>query len=520
MNTFTSIVAALLVSFLATNVVAQTTQELRNQALAETLKPIRPGVPGKSPFWNQASRQFIWVPAFDFKTVDGAATYIFTISTATGGMLDFESHDPHASLAPVWNRLPVGTTTVKVEAINKEGESLGTASERTFHRAAPFRGPYAAPVVPYSESAAIALKGAMGESFVQNWRTTGKPDPTYPLYRYASKITGALISGCAMYAMQDPKPADADQAIAIGRAAADFTLSISSKEGTPLEYFPPTYHGAKPTTRENDDWTMLISPSEVCQGYLDLYDVTHDEKYQDAAKRIVKTYAKLQLPDGSWYLKVDNTTNKPFAPIEMVPSVVIQFLDRMVTQYHFDDAQAPLDKAVKFMMDGPVKTFDWNAQFDDGKLRGPYENLSKHEACLFAGYLFDHGQKDLATEILNFAEDQFVVWEQPPASSAKFMPLNEWFTPCSCEQFAMFEPISGSSAFMIVAYMHAYEATHKPLYLAKAESLANELTIAQKQYDGRYPTRMYKTKDRTYWINSTVNTARAMQLLASVEKGK
>ena len=39
------------------------------------------------------------------------------------------------------------------------------------------------------------------------------------------------------------------------------------------------------------------------------------------------------------------------------------------------------------------------------------------------------------------------------------MKPENWFTPCSLEQYAMFEPISGSSAFMIVAYIRAYEAT-------------------------------------------------------------
>src|SRR2546423_12758167 len=104
-------------------------------------------------------------------------------------------------------------------------------------------------------------------------------------------------------------------------------------------------------------------------------------------------------------------------------------------------------------MDNPVRTFDWKAQFDDAKLRGPYENLSKHEACLFAGYLFAHGKANqiaTAEELLHFAEDQFVIWEHPPQSDprggdARLGPQN-WFTPCSAQQYAMLQPVSGSSA--------------------------------------------------------------------------
>ena len=65
--------------------------------------------------------------------------------------------------------------------------------------------------------------------------------------------------------------------------------------------------------------------------------------------------------------------------------------------------------------------------------------------------------------------------------------------------------------------MRAYQATAAPLYLAKAEALANALTVAQDHHKGRYPTRMIKD-DLSYWINSTINTARAMQLLADCKR--
>ena len=361
----------------------------------------------------------------------------------------------------------------------------------------------------------------MNEPFVKSWRSTGKPDPSYALYRYASKVIGSLVSGCAMYANQSPRPNDADAAIETGRRAADFLISISHPPGTPLEHFPPTYHGAKPTERENDEWTMLMTPAEAGQGYLDLYDATRDEKYLQAAVRIADTYRKTQRDTGTWPLKVDNRSGEPVAPIDLIPSVVISFLDRLVWQYKITGHESTRDRATRWVLENPCRSFDWKAQFDDAKLRGPYQNLSKHEACEFAAYLFRRAKDDpqkieLAKEILRFAEDQFVVWENPPdlkTRSPQLRPEN-WYVPCSLEQYAMFEPISGSSAFMIVAYVRAHQATGDPVYLAKAESLANALTAAQKEHNGRYPTRMIK-QDLSYWINSTINTARAMQLLSA-----
>jgi maltose/maltodextrin transport system substrate-binding protein len=488
-------------------------------------KPIRPGVPGKAPFWNEKARQFMYPPAFDFKPLVGATTYRFMLTCADGKKCSFDAAEPWAALTPVWGDVPAGPVELRVEGLDSDGgKVVGVAGMRSFHRAAEFNGPYGKPVLPYDESARVALRSVIHEPFVQSWRTTAKPDPDYALYRYASKINGSLISGCAMYASQAPRPDDADDAIDIGRRAADYLISISSPAGAPLKHFPPTYHGAKPTERENDNWTMLMTPAEAGQGYLDLYDATHDDKYLQAAGRIAETYGKTQRDDGTWPLKVDNTTGKPIAEIELIPSVVINFLDRFDEQYHIDAHRKTRDRAIAWIMANPATTFDWKAQFDDAKVRGAYQNLSKHEACEFAGYLFRHAQDDpsklaLAKDIVRWAEDQFVIWEKPPdlQPHSPALAAENWFVPCSLEQYAMFEPISGSSAFMIVADVRAHRATGDAMYLRKAESLANALTAAQQHHSGRYPTRMIK-QDLAYWINSTINTARAMMMLAEEQK--
>ena len=499
---------------------AQEATDLHAQAVKESLKPIRPGTPGKAPFWNEQAKQFIFAPAFDFKVIQGAKSYRFTVAGADGKTLTFDAAEPWAALTPVWEKTPVGTTKVTVEGLDAAGQVIGAAGTRTFHRGAVFNGPYGQPVLPYGESAKVGLQSVMSESFVRAWRTMGRPDPAYPLYRYPSKLIGGVMSGCAMYAMQTPRPADADVALEIGRRAAEFLRSISGAPGSPMAFFPPSYHDAKPTERENDNWTMLFSGAEAGQGYLDLYDATNAPEHLEAAKRIAAAYGKLQLETGTWHLKVDNTTGQPVSDLKLIPSTVIRFLDRLVNQYRGVEFQSPLDRAVRWMMENPVRTFDWQAQFDDAKLRGPYQNLSKHEACEFASYLFERERDDpakieLARELLRYAEDQFLVWEQPPADlkvrSDNLKPAN-WFTPCSMEQYAMFEPISGSSAFMIIAYIRAYQASGDKLCLAKAESLANALTAAQAFHHGRYPTRMVR-EDLAYWVNSTVNTVRAMKLL-------
>jgi maltose/maltodextrin transport system substrate-binding protein len=467
------------------------------RALAEARRTIDPQAD-----WNRQAKQFIAPPVLRLDGIAKDGESVFVVGS-DGARHELIARGNVVSLESIWEKLPVGTTRVR---------------DRTFHRAAMFDGPYRSAVVPYDESARLALQTLIREPFVRSWLTSGEPDAAgYPLYRYCAKIIGSLVGGCAVAAKEVPSSDDRAAAIEIGRAAGDYLISISQPAGSPLEFMPPTYHGATPTERENDRWTMMMTPAEAAQGYLDFFEVTQDRKYRDAAVRIAQTYAKTQAADGTWWLKVDNVTGEPVAQVKLIPSEVIRFLDRL------DDPrfQKTLDRAVKWMLDNPVRTFDWKAQFDDAKVRGPYENLSKHEACEFACYLLEHRQHaDVALEILRWAEDQFVVWEKPPEfpprQGIEQLAPKHWITPCSCEQYAMFEPVSGSSAFMIVAYVRAYEVTHDPLHLAKARSLANALTVAQQMHDGRYPTRMIE-HDLAYWLNSTVNTSKAMLLLAGMK---
>ena len=56
-----------------------------NIAAREQAKvPVRAGVPGVHPFWNAHSKAFIHPPAFDFKEIDGAKEYRFTLTADAG----------------------------------------------------------------------------------------------------------------------------------------------------------------------------------------------------------------------------------------------------------------------------------------------------------------------------------------------------------------------------------------------------------------------------------------------------
>lgn len=497
-------------------------KDTASTALTQSAVPIRPGVPGERPFWNGFAKRFIYAPAFDFKKINGAAKYRFEL-VSDSGTYEFESDAPYAPLSPVWTKMPVASYTLQVFGVDDNGKKVGLAGEREFYRAAPFNGIYHEPLLPYDTSAKVALKNLLQKDYVRYWLMHKKPDPGYGWYRYPSKIYSALVIGAVTQARLEPGTKTADEAIALARIVADELISISFPEGSPLEYFAPTYHGYPQYFEGKDthmsyDRSMIIHGADAGHAYLDLYDLTGDEKYLEAAKRIARTYLKTQLDNGSWYLYVNNQTGDKIESNIAIPTSTINYFDRLRNDYDMEGLDEATDKALAFVMNNPVKTFNWQGQFEDISARQSYENQSREQACDLAIYLFRNHSNDpesvkLAEELIRFSEDQFVIWENPQPvpenGKAKGALPQNWITPCVQEQYAYWRPIARSAGIMIDTYWEAYKVTGNEMYLAKAKSIANTFTVVQDAHDGDYPTHFTKYK-MNFWLNNAVYPAKVM----------
>ncbi|MGV3642147.1 MAG: hypothetical protein ACO1NZ_16600 [Adhaeribacter sp.] len=493
------------------------------KALAESLVPVRPGVPGKTPFWNEAAKRFIYAPAFNFKPVPKAGKYKFEIkSEVNGKTYSFEGKTPYQALSPVWASVPVGKFHLKVSGLGAGGTVLGVAGEGKYFRAAPFNGIYHEAQLPYSKSAELALDNLLNKDYVKYWLTNKAPDPSYKTYRYPSKIFSALIIGAVTSARL--KPQEAKTSIELARIVADYLLNITFGQDHALAYFPPTYYGykqifdQKPDSHMRYENSMIIYGADAGHAYLDLYDYTKDAKYLEAAKRIADTYLKTQLENGSWYLFVNNQTGKPTEKPITIPTAIINYFDRLKKDYQVSGLEKATAKALAWTMQNPVKTFDWHAQFEDIYARPPYKNLSREQACDLAIYLFrnDAGKPEnrkLAEELVRFSEDQFVIWEKPEdVQVGKPNPARKgtnWITPSVQEQYVYWMPVGRAAGIMIDTYWEAYKATKNDMYLAKAKSIANAFTVVQQVHQGDYPT--YFTKyPLDNWLNSAVYPAKVM----------
>lgn len=502
----------------------------REEAIQESMQPIHPGLPGKVPFWNTYAIRFIYAPAFDFKSLPDAQKYSYKVTSEEDGKdYQFKSDNPYASLSPIWDQLPVGYFKVEVYGLTKAGDEIGLAGDGRYYHAAPFRKIYNSPQLPYDKSAEIALEHLINEDYVQYWLLHKEPDPNYIYYRYPTKMFGALIIGAVTYARLKGETKAGKQARELAKIVADFLIGISFKDGSPLEYFPPTYRGYEgydaqfnetKASHMNIKNTMMPYAADAGHAYLDLYDLTGDQKYFEAAKRIAETYVKTQLDNGSWYLFVNNETGEPTAPNIAIPTSTINYFNRLRRDYKVENLNRPTQRALEWILDNPVQSFNWQGQFEDVKASKPYENQSREQACELAMYLFKNDQQiSLAEELVRFAEDQFVIWENPIDVEIELMEQNSsklgyksknWITPCVQEQYDWWMPVARSAGIMIDTYWEAYKNTGREIYLAKAKSIANSFTVVQKAHHGDYPT--YFTKyPMGVWLNNTVYPAKVMK---------
>ena len=499
-------------------------QKWQQRAIRESLEPIRPGEPGKRPFWTQRSAYFIHVPVFPFESVEGAKVYRFTLrSEANGKSYVFEADAPWKPLTPVWKNLPVGFAHLRVEGLNQKGGVVGLCGERTIYRGAPFAGPYHTnPPHTYRESARIALRHIFDQ--YAKWRESDQHHPS----RYPSKMLGALIEGMVRYARICKHGPRAKQALQMARNAAQCLLRISMPPGSPLEYLPPTYHlradGSKPDGMGNTPHIMMCYPVTVADSYLALHEATKDARYLQAARRIAETYRKTQLPSGSWPLTAATATGRPTCKNLLVPTGVIDFLHRLEKDHGIVEFKPVREAAFRYLMERVVKTFNLEGQFEDGGGKAPYTNHSYSPASRIARLLLKHHRDDpkmveLALMLVRFAEDQFVVWEQGPTRHP-FPERQKHFhknatTPYAMEQYMCYRPVSTSAMGMAATFREVYEATGDRYYLAKARSLANTLVLLQSQSRGHYPTWWNKGGGAGTWPNCMIGCACLIDDLAT-----
>ena len=507
--------------------------DLAQAALADSLIPVRPGGVNGQAFWNTYALSFIYAPVFEFQKVPGAENYLFTAKDRFDVKHCFMAEDPQAALTPIWSALPPGPVFLTVEALDASGKKIAVAATRTFYRNAPFNASYPPRIRSYAQAAEMAYKYFFKFKYIQDM-AQGKPDYTYSLFCYPSKMHAAIINGMVNHA--EMIPADREQALKIARGSAAHLMKNAVPPGKKLEYLPLTYENNPGKAGAGAHTIMMLYPQNVGSAMLKLYKATGDKQYLDYAVRIGEQYLRLQLPNGSWHLALSIKDGSNVGGNCAVPTSIMSYLERLTRTTGDQRFSQAAQKCVPYIKN-MLKTFNWEGQFEDVELmQKPYQNLTKHNGTDIVMFLAKRDPEDpdvrkYARELQRFSEDQFVVWEQPgwmylyhipgfrplEATKSKKWGNYNWFTPTVLEQYRCFVPVDASFAKMIRYYLFMYDLEKNPLDLAKARALGDSLTRIQTP-DGRIPTWCDPNRAvETDWINCGFAAAAALKTLAAYE---
>ena len=469
----------------------------------ELTHEIRPGGVGGQGFWNGNAQMFMYPPSFAFGKVKGAVRYRFQIMDDQQYAHTFEADASTASLKPVWEFVPRGLVAVFCFGIDGDSKVCGLAGQRRFWKKAPYEpGVYPRAKRSYAEAQKMLCEYILNMPEVAGMEKNGRPDLSQKsnFTSYPSKMQSALIR--AMLSLAVIAPEKRARALNIAQIAADYLIEKSQRAGTPLEYFTPTYEGDGQLSGTYMGMHMLIYPADAGAAFVGLYKATGEARYLDAARRIAATYIRLQGEDGTWFLKMYEKDGKPVSRNRLVPTSVINFMESLFEATGEAEYRASADRAFAFIDDGPLRTWNWEGQFEDIRpSESRYQNLTKHNACDTAIYMLkrfpgDKRRLAQAREIARYAEDQFVVWRQPCRADragykrVQTYPYETWMTPVALEQYSCYAPIDGSVAKLIRTWLALWEAERNPLDLAKARTLG-DATVNMQEPSGRV---------RTYWV--------------------
>ena len=530
-------------------------------AAADYARPVRPGgIDGRS-FWNGYSVRFLYPPAFGFAAVDGAVRYRFDLVDGRQGRHRFEAERPTADLSPAWSGLPVGYVTVNVTGLDAAGRAVGEAGTRRFWRDAPYvPGSYPKKPWSYMECVRRYYPILFAHRNTRHFLEHGTPDGVTDLFNiYPSKMNSSLVRAMLRYSRLEPsRRADA---MKVAKAAADFMISISQPPDAPLAFFPPTYRkmeGQKTNfaSVRYAGQNMLVYPASMGGAYLELYEACGERRFLDAAIGIAGTYKKLQLPEGTWYLKMWERDGTPVAggdgdrPVRLIPIQVCGFLERLADVTKDNSWRAVAAKAFAYIENGPLRTWDWAAQFEDTPPSAGFRNHSSCEAMSVAHYLMtrraaDPEKRMLARELVRWVEDQFVFWRKPSGPDGEcviackedvFGPwapnrgkldFSEWpeDLPGVTEKYHWMMMENGLATMMMRVYVDLYRLDGDELALAKARTLGDSVVrVQQMGGDGEIASEWRKqyfvgSRCPHIWMNCSVTTVTTLEDLAPVLEG-
>lgn len=520
--------------------------ELVEAARKESLTPIRPGEPGKREFWTeysikggvtflyQADQTFalkdgqrlvqkfkelipydeyrqkakagnwgnartafgcIAAPAFNLAPIAGAQRYRMSVGS-TGKPpqeYSFEAAHPWVPLTPVWDKVEYKSGdndqnrgwSLTVIGLDAAGKEVGTPVKQGFELRSSFAGPYHELPRSYRESALMHgrwmrdnPRNTDARQIIGTGDYTGSAGDGQIWYQTFNAFYGAQI----VYELTGNAQERID-ALRMLREVGDWW-----EKNFKHNYIPDTYQG----------W--VFDQHVYGKAWLDLFRLTGDQKYADAARLLAERLVAKQMPNGNWSevdpgsgrMGHDPATGLYFWygkyaaawPADIDPSSLLHFLGRVRLELKTDAFKANEEKCWRWLLDNSIARFDWRKQgpCESSNVAMPWATLPDYALHAFEYLALDlpGREKDVAlmTDLLRWCEERGVMWQRTEDKLLVYPRLEPLGIRESPAQ-------NGAMGRLALAYARLAALTGNKLHRAKAEALAGSLIVAQNPVTGQ-----------------------------------
>ncbi len=489
----------------------------RRPASAEQAAPVRTifsgtrgitgqaGAYGPTRFWHR------YVPDFSssaplklqLREIPHAVTYRADFSSKIGdgqtADVSLTSDEPIVDTTGIWSQLPMGKrVTVTVHGLDGNGKELHTVakpdvphdiardgvSQITFIRTHAFNGPYYESVLTRDDIRERLLAhcrwfrdSASVTPFRQDFMPGGMFAASGKNYGNRPVVGGGVASTMALLAALTDDPEEKAEAIAIASEAANWLLK---KTGGPHD-LPDTYY-------KSMFWYTLYAG----YAYLDLYKVTQNERWKEAALRLSRSYVKLQDESGAWPFvyntygsgKIGVTTRRGWNgtdPMDAQWKLVgaadfLHWFGRVRVELETDQFKESEAKAWKWVQEHSLKTYIWRRR---GGYKGGQYTINNRLPSLLMLYMMDYAKKDSVDDatlqqLWEYCEATAVNWNRD-TEGKKFLPhVTEYVAP----RYTLTDPGATARYALIAAKLH--QRSKDPVQLAKADALAGSCYASQE----------------------------------------
>lgn len=442
--------------------------------------------------WTAHAKAFVHPPRLHWPATAGAARYQVVIGGRT-----LETATAQVDLTPLWAGLAAGEHAMQVTALAADGTVIGQpVTGRKFQRKILLAGERWPQRLDYRDAALRCLRAVLRDQpEVAALRQHGRIGD---IKGQTIKIAGGIALAGAALAMHGADEAERAAALAIGVKAGEHLLTHTFPAGSFLAGMPVA----------NRTQDIAIWGGEAC---LDLHAAGGGQRFLDAAIAWGERYAASMHAEGWWPGYIDSGSGQPVAKLRevaCVPGYIVVFLDRLVREHGQEQLRPTLDRAAAWLLEHPVKSYLWEAQFDDMGFSGDYVNLTGRDAVLTAQHLLRQPGKDaerlrMATALLAFGDCQFA------SRSGDGIVVKEQYH---------FQAVNQTNMRAALGHALAWRAGGDPVQLALALEMANPL-LKRQWPNGMLDTYLKSGDGATKWINCPVASARDLLAFAAILDG-